>query len=253
MRRGPAVYAAPAQGMPGELALAATLRAAAPHQLRRRACRSDSSDTLALILERDDLRERVRRGRARTLVLFVVDASGSMGARDRMAATKGAILSLLLDAYRRRDRVGLIAFRGAGAELILPPTNSVELAERRLRALPTGGRTPLAAGLELCAATIERTRRTLDDLPLVVLVSDVRPNAPVDARRGTDPWRAAVAAAERIRTADWEAVVIDTEADRVPLGLGRVLADFMGARYLKLAELNARNLSGAVRAVALPR
>jgi magnesium chelatase subunit D len=244
MRRGPAVRTARPHESPFELALAATVRTAAPHQLARR--RHAAPPVPALLLEREDLRERVRRGRACRLVMLVVDASGSMGARDRMAATKGAVLSLLLDAYRRRDRVGLIAFRGAGAELLLPPTNSVELAERRLRSLPTGGRTPLAAGLELCARSIERAQRALDAAPLVVLVSDVRPNA----ASGGDPWRAAIAAAAQIAATGWEALVIDTEGGRGALGLGRVLAAAMGARHLPLDQLRAGQLEHAIRTVA---
>ena len=272
--RGPAVRATIPHGPPGELALGATIRAAAPYQQARRQTGGLSTDDdrqapggmraalldqpprlptphsllpyprPALLLKPPDLREKLREGKPRHLVILVVDASGSAGARDRMAAAKGAILSLLLDAYRRRDRVGMIAFRGAGAELLLPPTNSVDLAERRLRALPTGGRTPLAAGIDLCHATIERARRDLDAEPLVVLISDVRPNAgPLDA----DPWSASLTAAEGIRTAGWSAVVIDTEPSRSALGLGRALAEAMGARHLRLEHLRAGQLEGAIR------
>jgi magnesium chelatase subunit D len=132
----------------------------------------------AVVVRPGDLRWQVREGREGNLVLFVVDASGSMAARRRMVATKGAVLSLLLDAYQRRDRVGLVSFRGAGAEVRLPPTSSVELAAQRLSELPTGGRTPLAAGLArargLLAAEAVRdpTRRAL-----LVLVTDGRANA----------------------------------------------------------------------------
>ena len=121
--------------------LTATLTASAPHQRRR------GRSGPGLVLERADLREHRREGRESNLVLFVVDASGSMAARRRMEAVKGAVLSLLLDAYQRRDKVGLVCFRGAGAELLLPPTSSVDAAARRLESMPTGGRTPLAAGL----------------------------------------------------------------------------------------------------------
>lgn len=123
------------QGALTKLHLAATVHAAAPHQ------RARGRGGPGLVIRRDDLREAVREGREGNLVLFVVDASGSMAARQRMSAVKGAVLSLLLDAYQRRDKVGLITFRGATAELALPPTSSVEAGAARLDKLPTGGRT----------------------------------------------------------------------------------------------------------------
>src|SRR5207249_10016041 len=109
-------------------------------------------------VEPGDLRESVHKGRESNLVLFVVDASGSMAARQRMRAVKTAVLSLLRDAYQRRDKIGLITFRGAGAELVLPPTTSHEVAAVRLTALTTGGRTPLAAAVTTAAGTV-RTHR----------------------------------------------------------------------------------------------
>ena len=138
----------PREPRPRDLALDATLprRGAVPARPPRATARPDGPP---ILLEPGDLRQKVRETRLSNLILFVVDASGSMAARERMAAAKGAVLALLLDAYRKRDQVGLIAFRGRGAELLLPPTSSVDLAEARLRALPTGGRTPLAHGLEL--------------------------------------------------------------------------------------------------------
>ncbi|MFN2496183.1 MAG: ATP-binding protein, partial [Pseudonocardiaceae bacterium] len=122
------------------LHLLGTLAAAAPHQ-RARGRRGPG-----LLLHRQDVRRAVREGRESNLVLFAVDASGSMAARARMSAVSGAVLALLLDAYQRRDKVGLVSFRGSGAELVLPPTCAVEAAAARLRALRTGGRTPLADG-----------------------------------------------------------------------------------------------------------
>lgn len=224
--------------------MTATIRAAAPHQPARRAAAPPEGDRRPfLLIEPHDLRRRERRDRARRLVLIVLDASGSMGAHERMAAAKGAVLTLLLDAYRRRDRVALIVFRGADAELVLPPTNSADLAEQRLRALPTGGRTPLAAALARCEETIRRTRAGEAVEPLIVLVSDMRPNvAPSGssalAERG-DPWRAALAAAERLRAAGYEGMVIDTEPPRSALGLGPRLAAALGAQYVKLERATA--------------
>ena len=132
------------EGKASSLALDATLRAAAPHQNSRRA---SSGSQNRVLIEPWDIRDKVRESMSGSLVLFVVDASGSMGAQRRMVAVKGAIMSLLLDAYQRRDRVGLISFRGTRAELLLPPTNSVDLAKVHLQDMPTGGRTPLSAGL----------------------------------------------------------------------------------------------------------
>ncbi len=128
------------EGALTKLHLAATVRAAAPHQ------RARGRVGRGLVVRRDDLRQATREGREGNLVLFVVDASGSMAARQRMSAVKGAVLSLLLDAYQRRDKVGLVTFRGREAEVALPPTSSVDAAAARLESLPTGGRTPLAAG-----------------------------------------------------------------------------------------------------------
>lgn len=217
--------------------MTATIRAAAPHQPARRTAAPPEGDRRPfLLIEPRDLCRRERRDRARRLVLIVLDASGSMGAHERMAAAKGAVLTLLLDAYRRRDRVALIVFRGADAELVLPPTNSADLAEQRLRALPTGGRTPLAAALARCEETIRQTRAGEAVEPLIVLVSDMRPNV---GPGGGDPWPAALAAAERLRAAGYESVVIDTEPPRSALGLGPRLAAALGAQYVKLERATA--------------
>ncbi|MEU3574365.1 magnesium chelatase subunit D family protein, partial [Kitasatospora sp. NPDC036755] len=157
------------QGALGRLHLTATLQAAAPHQAAR------GRSGRALVVHKDDFREQVRQGRESNLVLFVVDASGSMAARQRMTAVKGAVLSLLMDAYQRRDKIGMITFRGAGSELALPPTSSVEVGAARLESLPTGGRTPLAAGL-LRAHEVLRVERLRDPnrRPLLVVVTDGR-------------------------------------------------------------------------------
>jgi magnesium chelatase subunit D len=211
-----------------ELALAATLRAAAPYQRARR----DLEPGPGLRLLTHDLRENVRRGRAGELVLFLVDASGSMGAQRRMSTTKAAILGLLLDAYRKRDRVGLVAFRGLDAAVLLPPTNSVELAERRLRDLPTGGRTPLAHGLNLSRQTIERAVSGTHTLsPFLIVVTDGRANVGWD---GAAPWPAALQQAGHIRRHAWPALVLDTEKGGSGAGLGPALAAALGAKHLSL-------------------
>jgi magnesium chelatase subunit D len=214
------------------LHLSATLAAAAPHQ------RSRGRDRAGLRLRRSDLREARREGREANLVLFAVDASGSMAARARMSAVKGAVLSLLLDAYQRRDKVGLVSFRGGGAELLLPPTSSVDAAAARLTALPTGGRTPLRAGLLLAAATLERERlRDPERRPLLVVVTDGRYTS------GGDP----APAADRLRRAGIASVVVDCETGPVRLGLAGRLAEQLGGSCLRLAELG--QLADSVRAL----
>ena len=219
---------------PRDVHLNATLAASAPHQARR------GRTGPGLVLERDDLRERRREGRESNLVLFVVDASGSMAARRRMEAVKGAVLSLLLDAYQRRDKVGLICFRGAGAQVLLPPTSSVEAAASRLAHMPTGGKTPLAAGLAEAYVTLSR-ERLRDPLrrPLLVVVTDGRHTA------GGEPDAAAL----RLRRDGVAAVVVDCEAGPVRLGLAGALAEALGAEYLHLGELSVDALAGSVRAV----
>ena len=220
-----------------DLALDATLRAAAPHQARRR-----PPGSAGLVVHRSDWHARIRRRRSGTLVLFVVDASGSMGVRGRMLASKGAVLSLLLDVYRKRDRVGMVTFRGRGARLALPPTCSVDLAGRLLRDLPTGGRTPLAHGLVLAHRTLEVALRRDPGLrPVAVVVTDGRAtwglDGPVDP--GEVPRLAcSIAAEQRVR---W--VVVDTEDPRgVRLGRAGDLADHLGARVLGIEDLRADDL-----------
>ncbi len=179
-----------------------------------------------------DLREAVREERAGNLVILAVDASGSMGAETRMEAAKGAVLGLLLDAYQRRDRVALVTFRGDGAEVALRPTGSVEVARARLTELPTGGRTPLAAGIATALGLAQHPA----DRPLLVLVSDGRATA---GPEGMDPLVAAKEAAAEVRRRGVPAVVVDAEDGHTRLGLAAELAEAMGARYLTLPQLTA--------------
>ncbi|WP_030442983.1 VWA domain-containing protein [Actinoplanes subtropicus] len=175
-----------------------------------------------------DLRESVHMGREANLVLFVVDASGSMAARKRMTVVKTAILSLLRDAYQRRDRIGMITFRGHQAEQVLPPTSSHEVGVLRLASLRTGGRTPLAAGLRTAAATIAtERRRDPRRRPLVVVVTDGR------ATSGPDPVTVAPA------LSGVAAVVVDCESGPIRLGLARRLATALGADLMPLDRLEA--------------
>ena len=220
----------------GALHLTETLRAAAPHQ------RSRGRTSGVLLFRPEDLRVAVREGQESNLVLFCVDASGSMAARKRMEQVKTAILSLLLDAYQRRDKVGLITFRGNSADLALPPTSSVDIAARRLEDLPAGGRTPLAEGLLEAGRVLELERiRDPRRRPLLVVVTD--------GRATSGP-----AAVERSRTAGLhlaargiDTLVVDCESGKFRLGLAEQLATTMGAQHIPVAEVSASALTGLVR------
>ncbi|MBS2539334.1 VWA domain-containing protein, partial [Catenulispora sp. NF23] len=224
------------------LHLIATVHAAAPRQIARGRSRG------ALRLRSEDLREPIREGREGNLVLFVVDASGSMAARQRMAAVKGAILSLLLDAYQRRDKVGLVTFRGRDAEVALPPTWSVDAGAARLTSLPTGGRTPLAAGL-LQAADVLRVERMRDPnrRPLVLIVTDGRAT---QASHSKDPLadtrRAAAHLHRAVASLAGGSIVVDCESGPVRLGLAARLAADLDADHLPLTDLAADTLTAAV-------
>jgi magnesium chelatase subunit D len=232
----------------GQLHLPATLRAAAPHQGAR-----GRQTAQRVRFSGDDLRLAITEGRESNLVLLVVDASGSMAARRRMEAVKAAVLSLLVDAYQRRDKVGLITFRGSAATLALPPTSSIEVAARRLAELPSGGRTPLAEGL-LCAAETLRVERIRDPRrrPLLVLVTDGR------ATHGSDAVTRSRLAADHLRRFGVPSLVVDCEAGRVALGLAARLSHDLGGEYVRIGDLAAdqlvRTITGTrgVRGVAPP-
>ncbi|MEU8701128.1 putative cobaltochelatase [Streptomyces sp. NPDC048680] len=236
--RGRTTGARRPKGALTKLHLAATVQAAAPHQ------RARGRSGPGLVVRRDDLRQATREGREGNLVLFVVDASGSMAARQRMAAVKGAVLSLLMDAYQRRDKVGLITFRGKEAAVVLPPTSSVDAAAARLETLPTGGRTPLAAGL-LKAHDVLRVERLRDPSrrPLLVVVTDGR------ATGGPEPVALAGRAARLHETEGTASVVVDCESGPVRLGLAVSLADELGGTAVTLDELRADSIAGLVKDV----
>ncbi|MEU4482145.1 VWA domain-containing protein [Micromonospora sp. NPDC023966] len=220
-------------GRTGGLHLPATVRAAAPHQ----AARGRAGGPLRL--RPSDVREAVREGREGNLVLFVVDASGSMGAHQRMSAVKGAVLALLTDAYQRRDKVAVVAFRGAGAQTLLPATSSVLAASVRLAELPTGGRTPLAEGL-LAAAGLLRVERLRDPKrrPLVLVVTDGRATA------GPRPLDRAARAAAVLAATGAPCVVVDCETGPVRLHLARRLAAQLHAPHHHLADVATDPLVG---------
>jgi magnesium chelatase subunit D len=246
-RIGPTVGAARPVGRASDPALAATLRAAAPSQPHR-----GRAPGGRVLIRRDDLRVKVRKRPTRHLVLFVVDASRSMGARERMRQTKAAVLSLLVDAYQKRDRVGLIRFGRGGASLVLPPTRSVQVAARRLADLPVGGATPLAAGLDLAARVILAERRREPGVaPLVVLLTDGRGNLALTP--GGRPQAEALALAARLGREGVAGLVIDTECGPVRLGLAAALAEAWGAEVRPLDALQGPRLSQAVRRALFER
>ncbi|MFD5879753.1 MULTISPECIES: putative cobaltochelatase [Streptomyces] len=230
------------RGQLTKLHLAATVHAAAPHQKAR------GRTGRGLVVRKDDLRQATREGREGNLVLFVVDASGSMAARQRMSAVKGAVLSLLLDAYQRRDKVGLVTFRGAAAELALPPTSSVDTAAARLEKLPTGGRTPLASGL-LKAHEVLRIERLRDPSrrPLLVVVTDGR--ATSAGAVGGDPRELTTRSARLLAAEGVASVVVDCESGPVRLGLAGALAADLGGPAVTLDGLRADSLAGLVKDV----
>ena len=194
-------------------------------------------------LARADLRGSEREGRESNLIVFLVDASGSMAARDRLEAVTGAVQTLLRDAYQRRDRVAVVTFRGDGATVELPPTKSTVAASRRLGDVRTGGRTPLAAGLDKARELIEREhRRDPARRAMLVVLSDGR----ATSAGGRDGARAAADAIRRRGLAG--AIVVDCESGRVRLGLAKELAGHLGAPCLRIGELSSDSVAGVVRA-----
>jgi len=246
------------QGKVTDLAFDATLRAAAPFQAQRR---QETRGQNALLVESRDLREKVREKKVGNLIVFVLDASGSMAAEERMIATKGAVLSLLLDAYQRRDRVGMVVFRGDKAELVLPPTNSVELAQKHLTELPTGGRTPLACGLKLGLETIKDYMwKDKHCIPLLVLVSDGDANVDLSGDTSNEgvlrlirkSSEEAKMVCRAIRAEHIRSIVIDTEQERiapwrVATRLIKQISAELGGRYMRLEELRSDPITYAVK------
>ncbi len=228
-----AIPARPVRNM-HEIALDATLRSAALN-----------GAGLPLKVTSQDYRVKVRTARSRNLILFAVDASGSMAARKRMEAVKGAILSLLLDAYQKRDQVGLVTFRGETAQVALPPTNSVSVARRHLEKLPTGGRTPLSAGLITTYDLLQKYQQRDDSVtPLIVVLSDGRANV---ARKGSKALVEVKTIAQKIAAKHWSTLVIDCESGYRRLGLAKTLATDINGQYLQLEELSADQLTREIR------
>ncbi len=240
-KRGRYIQSRPAMGKPDDLAFDATIRAAAPFQKQRGAERQ----RVAFAVHRSDYMRKIRVRRAANLILFLVDASWSMAVAERMAATKGAILSLLTDAYQRRDRVGLIVFQKNRATLILPPTNSVTLANQALMDIPVGGKTPLSAGLQMAYDVLHREKYLHPDvMPLLIILTDGAGNV---AMGHLPPQEEAYRIAERIAGEDIHSVVINMEHVAFDQGLAQALADHLEGPCYSLTELKAENLYRAVR------
>jgi magnesium chelatase subunit D len=240
-KRGRYIQARPANGKTDDLAFDATLRAAAPHQHER----TEQRKRVAFAIRSSDFQRKVRVKKAANLVLFVVDASWSMAVAERMSATKGAILSLLTDAYQRRDRVGLVVFQKNRATLILPPTNSIQLAQRALADIPVGGKTPLSAGLFMAHEVIRRERILHPDInPLIILLTDGAGNVSMS---NLPPQEEAKRLAEQIAQEEIRSVVINMEHAAFDQGLAQSLADHLKAPCYTLSELKADALYQKVR------
>jgi magnesium chelatase subunit ChlD-like protein len=223
------------------VAFDATIRAAAPFQKGR----TEQRKQVAFAIQKTDLQRKVRVKRAANLILFLVDASWSMAVAERMAATKGAILSLLTDAYQRRDRVGLIVFQKDRATLILPPTNSIVLAQRALSDIPVGGKTPLSAGLMMAYEVLAQEQVIHPDVePLLILLTDGAGNVSIGA---LPPQEEALGIAGQIAGRNFRTVVINMEHASFDQGLAQTLANHLEAPCYTLNELKAESLLNTVR------
>jgi magnesium chelatase subunit D len=239
-KRGRYIMARPANGST-DIAFDATIRAAAPFQKRR----GEQRKRVAFAIEKQDLQRKVRVKRTANLVLFLVDASWSMAVAERMNATKGAILSLLADAYQRRDRVGLIVFQKDRAILILPPTNSVQLAQRALVEIPVGGKTPLSAGLLMAVDVLRREKQIHPDVePLLIVLTDGAGNVSIGSM---PPNEEAYHFADMIAVDKVRSLVINMEHAAFDQGLAQQLADHLEAPCYALNEIKAESLYHTVR------
>lgn len=238
-KRGRYIQARPSPGDYDDIALDATVRRAALYQEDREHQRT------AITIADEDLHRKVRVSKTANLVLFAVDASWSMAAAERMEATKGAIMSLLVDSYQKRDRVAMISFQREGADLVLPPTSSVEMAKRALQDLPVGGKTPLSAGLMLAYRTIRQEKLQDPDLvPLMIILTDGAGNVSLT---GTSPREEALRIAQQFPVRGYRSIVVNTEHESLDRGLAQELADNLGAPCYKLQDIRAESLYKTVR------
>lgn len=240
-KHGRYIRARPANGKIDDLAFDATFRAAAPYQIQRK----EQRKRVAFAIKTNDLQRKIRVKKVANLVLFLVDASWSMAVAERMNATKGAILSLLTDAYQRRDRVGLVVFQKDRATLILPPTNSIQLAQRTLADIPVGGKTPLSAGLLMATDVLRQEKFVHPDVePLLIVLTDGAGNVSI----GTlPPQEEAYRFADLIANEEVRCVVINMEHAAFDQGLAQTLADHLKSPCYTLSELKAESLYHAVK------
>jgi Mg-chelatase subunit ChlD len=238
-KRGRYIRSRDAQGRYDDIAIDATVRQAAPHQTQR------DKGGHAIAIRDGDLQRKIRVRKTGNLVIFAVDASWSMAAAERMEATKGAIMSLLVDAYQKRDRVAMVSFQKDRAHLVLPPTSSVEMAKKALQEIPVGGKTPLSAGLLLSLQVIEREKNQNADIaPLMILLTDGAGNVSVT---GTPPREEALMIAHLFSEKQFRTVVINTEHASLDRGLAQELADALAGPCYSLAEIRADSLLDTVR------
>jgi magnesium chelatase subunit D len=240
-KRGRYVRSTPNR-MNGDVALDATLRAAAPFQKMR-----EAENGLVVAIRDEDIREKVRETRTGNFLLFVVDASGSMGAKGRMIASKGAIMSVLQDAYRKRDRVAMVSFRKQQAAVNLPPTSSIYRAGRLLKELPVGGKTPLAAGLRKGQAVLRNVLlKDPECRPIAIIMTDGKANESMG--KGDPFWEALSIAKSLASEKRLKSVVVDAEEfGGFRYGLAGRLAEVLRAEYLKITDLRADILREIVR------
>ncbi|MCK9323352.1 MAG: VWA domain-containing protein, partial [Candidatus Methanomethylophilaceae archaeon] len=215
---------------PQSIALDATIRNAAMKQKNR-------SGDVSIIIEPEDIMEKIRVRKSENLIVFVVDASGSMGAEQRMTTVKGAILSLLTDAYQKRDKICLITFRGDESTIIVPPTNNIDFAKAQMKNIPTGGKTPLGDGLTVAYDLIKKEmNRDHKIKPIMVIISDGRGNSSIS---GINPQEEISYISTRIVKEKICSIVLDSESGFVVLGFAKRLADMLNAKYMKLDTIRS--------------
>jgi len=242
-KRGRYIQSRPANGKTNDLAFDATMRAAAPFQRDRGEMRA--RNRVAFAIRPADYMKKIRVRKAANLILFLVDASWSMAVAERMAATKGAIMSLLTDAYQRRDRVGLIVFQKNLATLVLPPTNSVMLAEQALQDIPVGGKTPLAAGLMMAYEVLRKEKLLHPEImPLLIVLTDGAGNVSIGH---LPPQEEAYNTANMIAAEKIHSVVINMEHAAFDQGLAQALADHLDSPCYTITDLKAESLFVAVQ------
>ncbi|MFC1669284.1 magnesium chelatase subunit D family protein [Spirochaetota bacterium] len=231
-----------------DIAFDATVRASAVHQKQRK---KNSKNSHAIIIKKEDLREKVRQSKVSTLIVLSVDASGSMGAMNRMEAAKGTVFSLLMDAYQNRDRVAMVAFRGKEGHVLLPPTSGVDLAKKLLVNLPTGGKTPLAAGIMKSISLIKNEKRKDPTVvPMLVLLSDGRSN--ISIVEGADPMGEIEKLGQLAQEEGIHSIVVDSEVTRQQKFKGftfefaKDIAGFFNAKYFRLDQLNESTIGNVI-------